>query len=78
MHKYSVVEFVTEGAVDVVVTTWIFSKDGRTLCHWPPAGGLSQALKRCEPPNKSWPHYDCRQLYSTGLCSHCSVVLTTC
>jgi len=67
MHKYSVVEFSAEGSVDVVVASWVFVDDNRTLSYWRPATQLSHALRKCEPTGSSWTYYECRQ------CIQCDV-----
>ena len=66
MNKYSVVEFLGEGSADVVVSSWIFSKEGVTYTYWPPAAQVSRALRKCEAASTTWSHYECRQLCSTG------------
>jgi len=77
MHKYAVVEFVAEGSVDVVATSWIFCKEGHTFCRWPPAAQFNHAVRKCEPASTSWAYYKCRQLYSTGLCNVISTAVVT-
>lgn len=55
--SWSIVEFLEDGAVIAVPSTWIKGN----LCYWPPPLSriqLVNALKQLEPLSTSWQTYD--------------------
>ncbi|XP_076234998.1 uncharacterized protein LOC143179588 isoform X2 [Calliopsis andreniformis] len=54
-EMWTIVEFVDDGSVEAVPSTWIQND----VCHWPPLpqNRLINAIKKCEPLQLSWPRH---------------------
>ena len=68
MMNYSVVEFVDDGAVDVVCSKWLkFTGANHALAYWPPAKKVSVAVrKEFDVDRSTWTRHKVRILYQCG------------
>lgn len=60
-------KYFIEYSVAAIPINWIFElEDGTIWCYWPRKNVLKK-IKSCEPPNQSWPTYQCRILMNEGI-----------
>ncbi|KAJ8018858.1 hypothetical protein HOLleu_42928 [Holothuria leucospilota] len=64
--NFHVVEFLEEKEVGVVSDAWM---GGQDMCHWPPlrtSAKIAHAVKDHTKPDKSWPTFPCRIMYTAS------------
>ena len=69
MKKFAVVEFLDNGSVSVVPSSWISKDENEQLSSWPTykdTRKISQAIQRSEEPMLDWLVYRIKLMKDTG------------
>jgi len=66
MPKYTVVQFIEDGCVDVIATKWLDSSNNKCFFPTRQSGNIRKLVEACSEPDPTWKEFGCRILYKSG------------
>lgn len=66
--SYAVVEFLSERAVEVVLSSWITGRDDKFFCTYPNTQNVRKLINEKSEPKADWKEFEVSVLRYKGKC----------